>query len=384
MGKKPCPSIIEHECKKKGLNVEKKVIYPSFYPELEKALKECEKQINIIVVEKEKARVSEAICNLTNDKIVENENLKKSVADFFKFRNIPMPREAKQEWEIPSCARGIVCDGDKQGYILKSSNSYFVVLSLENYDFAISSVIESLVSEEYKLITFKTFGLSLDSLNSLLFEYMRNRDGIKILTFSDGLDIDIVIRAKNTNEKFEEYAKNILGKINAFVYAEEDIPISKVAFKLLNLTNQKISFAESITGGNVCANFIKNNTGASGFVKQSFVAYSDEAKQNILGVSKDTLISKSAVSAETAYEMAFGLLSKTGCDIAVATTGYAEHTQSNLAGECYIAVGDKNFIHIYKNIYTGSREEIIDSVTKASFFYLIKKLRSNDFNFSQN
>lgn len=384
MGKRACPFIVEEECKKKGLIIEKKVVYPSFCPNLDEVLKDNQKQINIIVVEKEKARVSEAICKLTTDKIIENQSLKEAVSKFYKFRNIPMPKEVRQEWEIPSKARGIVCDGEQQGYILKNVNSYYVVLSLENFDFAIKSVLESLTDDDSKFITFKTFGLNINALNSLLFEFMRNRDGIKILTFSDNLDVDIIIKAKSTNEKLDEYVQKILNKLSAFVYAEEDIPIYKVAMKLLNLTNQTICFAESITGGNMCANFIKYNSGASKHLTQSFVVYNDDTKQNILDVTKDSLIAKSAVSAEVAYEMALGALKKSGCDVVVATTGYAENTSTNSAGECYIAVGDKNFIHVYKNFYTGNRDEIIDNVTKAGFFYLIKKLRSNDFNFGQN
>lgn len=384
MGKQACPFIIEQECKKKGFFIDKKVIYPSYYPNLEDVLKQNQKQINIIVVDKNKARVSETICNLTEDVISENEKLKEAVAKFYKFRNVPMPKEAKYEWEIPSKARGIICEGEKQGYILKGINSYFVVLSLDNFDLAIDSVLSSLSQEDSKYITFKTFGLNIDGLNSLLFEFKRNRDGIKIFTFSDGLDIDIIIKAKSTNDKLDDYAQNILKKINAFVYAEEDIPIYKVVKKLLNLTNKTICFAESITGGNMAGQFIKYNSGASNYLKQSFIVYSDEAKQNILNVTKQTLISKSAVSAECAYEMALGALEKSGSDLVVATTGFAEDTQTRSAGECYVAVGDRQFIHVYKNIYNGNREQIIENVSKAGFFYLIKKLRSNDFNFKSN
>lgn len=78
MGKRACPFMIEQECKKKGFFIEKKVIFPSYCPDLEEVLKHTQKQINIIVVEKDKARVSETICNLTQDSIVENEKLKEA------------------------------------------------------------------------------------------------------------------------------------------------------------------------------------------------------------------------------------------------------------------------------------------------------------------
>ena len=44
----------------------------------------------------------------------------------------------------------------------------------------------------------------------------------------------------------------------------------------------------------------------------------------------------------------------------------------------------KKEIHIYKNIFMGSYSEIIDSIVTASYFYLIKKLKKNDFHFEKS
>ena len=48
-----------------------------------------------------------------------------------------------------------------------------------------------------------------------------------------------------------------------------------------------------------------------------------------------------------------------------------------------VAVGDKNAIHVYKNTFCTPFCEAIDSTTKATLFYLIKKLRQNDFHFDK-
>ena len=61
--------------------------------------------------------------------------------------------------------------------------------------------------------------------------------------------------------------------------------------------------------------------GASAVFHEGIVAYSNAAKENRLGVFKETLKEHGAVSRETAYEMALGLLDH--ADYAVATTGIA-------------------------------------------------------------
>ena len=142
---------------------------------------------------------------------------------------------------------------------------------------------------------------------------------------------------------------------------------------------KKIAVAESVTGGNIASSLIKYNSGASKVISRSFVTYSDEAKHSILNVNPQTLKEKSAVSSEVAYQMVQGLIDITDADFTLATTGYSDGEN---AGLCYIAVGDRETIHVYKNVFSGNREKVIENITKSALFYLIKKIRSKDFIFS--
>lgn len=380
MGKKTCPNFIEQKAVIKGFFVTSKYILPSYYPELKTLLEKHEKELNIIVCEKNKARVNESLAQLTGDILRENTHLKKAVMEYYKSINMPAEKQSSAEWEIPSKSRGIVNENSLyQGYFIKSQKGSYVVLSLDNYKNMFELVIDEVEDNEYKTITFKTFGLLEENIRDLLHDFYRNKDGIKISTFHDELDVDIIIKAKENNEKFEEYSSAIMKKLSKFIYAEENISIYNVAFDLLTITNKTLAIAESVTGGNIASNIIKNNKGASKIISNSFITYSDEAKHTILGVSKQTLKDKSAVSSEVAYEMVQGLVNVTNADFTIATTGYAD---SDNIGECFIAIGDRETIHVYKNIFSGSRETIIENITKAALFYLIKKIRSNDFIFN--
>ena len=61
-----------------------------------------------------------------------------------------------------------------------------------------------------------------------------------------------------------------------------------------------------------------------------------------------------------------------------------DFTENEKVGKlCYIAVGNIDGIHVYKNTLFGTREQIIDSLTQTAFFYLIKNIKQNDLFFDK-
>jgi nicotinamide-nucleotide amidase len=162
------------------------------------------------------------------------------------------------------------------------------------------------------------------------------------------------------------------------IYAEFDTSLGERLFDILKLKELKLSVAESFTGGRVVAEVIKN-PGASAFVNEGVVSYSNQSKIKRLGVEKADLDKHGAVSSVVAYQMAAGLLRSGNCDIAVATTGIAGPKSDDTkkpVGLCYIAVGMKNGVHTYKLNLTGSREEITETAKNTALFLAIKKLKN--------
>jgi nicotinamide-nucleotide amidase len=84
----------------------------------------------------------------------------------------------------------------------------------------------------------------------------------------------------------------------------------------------KICTAESCTGG-LLAGLLTEIARSSDVVERGFVTYSNEAKQEQLGVPADLLERYGAVSDEAARAMAEGALSVSPADIAIAVTGIA-------------------------------------------------------------
>ena len=111
--------------------------------------------------------------------------------------------------------------------------------------------------------------------------------------------------------------------------AQEDLEdIGRAARELLDLYKSKrltAATAESCTGGLVAA-ALTEIPGSSVFVDRGFVTYTNEAKEEMLGVPHDTLEQFGAVSRETAEAMAKGALAHSKASVSVSVTGIAGPT----------------------------------------------------------
>ena len=85
---------------------------------------------------------------------------------------------------------------------------------------------------------------------------------------------------------------------------------------------RKVAVAESCTGGLVGA-ALTEIAGSSAVFDRGFVTYSNEAKQELLGVPADIIETFGAVSVAVAWAMARGALQHSRADVAVAVTGVA-------------------------------------------------------------
>jgi nicotinamide-nucleotide amidase len=90
----------------------------------------------------------------------------------------------------------------------------------------------------------------------------------------------------------------------------------------LSAKSARVAVAESCTGGWL-AKCLTDLPGSSGWFGYGIVAYSDAAKESLLGVSAETLAAQGAVSQDVAEQMATGARLASAAEIAVAVTGIA-------------------------------------------------------------
>lgn len=122
-----------------------------------------------------------------------------------------------------------------------------------------------------------------------------------------------------------------------------------------------LATAESCTGGWV-GEAVTAISGSSEWYERGFITYTNLAKQEMLGVTAETLDDYGAVSEETAQEMALGALSRSHADVAVAISGIAGPTGGTpdkpVGTVCFAWATQGGALYSEKYLFPGDRREV--------------------------
>ncbi len=153
--------------------------------------------------------------------------------------------------------------------------------------------------------------------------------------------------AREADELLSRAVRKIGEQLEEQIYGTDEDTLERVTAVLLIMKGHTIATAESCTGG-LLADRLTAVPGSSAYFKHGVVAYSNEAKRQILKVPKRTLDRHGAVSPEVAAAMAAGVVKISQADIGLATTGIAGPaggTADKPVGLVYIGMvhGDRSF-----------------------------------------
>lgn len=184
-----------------------------------------------------------------------------------------------------------------------------------------------------------------------------------ILASPEEIKLILSVRGDGDEELMSQLAaaeKDVYDSIGDAIFGQADMTLEKAVGALLEQRGLTLSVAESCTGG-LLAEKLTRVPGSSKYFLGGIVSYNDEAKISVLGVARETLSAKGAVSEETALEMATGALNATGSDIALAVTGIAGPDGGTIdkpVGLVYIAIAGANFKIVRKYMLSGDRSSI--------------------------
>jgi len=129
-----------------------------------------------------------------------------------------------------------------------------------------------------------------------------------------------------------------------------------------------VAVAESCTGGLLGAR-LTAVPGSSAVVNGGVISYSNDVKQRVLGVARETLARHGAVSEQVAVEMAAGARTRVGAEIGIAITGVAGPgggTPEKPVGLVWIAVDVEGSVRTHGSRFVGDRSEIRFRATQAA------------------
>ena len=141
--------------------------------------------------------------------------------------------------------------------------------------------------------------------------------------------------------------------------------LAKKIVKKLSKNKQKISFAESCTGG-LLSSSIASVSGSSKVFTLGLVAYSNQSKISILKVSKNIIIKHGAVSYETCLAMVKNLNKISKTNISVSITGIAGPkggTKEKPVGLVFIGIKKGNKTLVKKHLFKNKKRSSIQRAT---------------------
>ena len=147
---------------------------------------------------------------------------------------------------------------------------------------------------------------------------------------------------EEADEMCRPLIEEIRRRVGDFVYSVDVESLEELVVGELAAQGKTLATAESCTGG-LLSKRITDVAGASAVFHMGVVTYANQAKEDMLGVSHETLERWGAVSSQTAREMAQGIVRRSQADLGIGITGIAGPdggTAEKPVGLIYIALSD--------------------------------------------
>ncbi|MBU5431187.1 competence/damage-inducible protein A [Intestinimonas sp. MSJ-38] len=190
--------------------------------------------------------------------------------------------------------------------------------------------------------------------------------------------VRITAMGKDKEEAFamtEPAVREVRQVLGDVVYGVDVDSLEQVVVQEMTARGLTLATAESCTGG-LMGKRITDVPGASACYLGGVVSYQNEVKENLLGVRHETLITKGAVSEDTACQMAEGVRKALGADIGISTTGVAGPgggTPEKPVGLIYVGISTKDKTWAVRILRPRQSRESLRRLASSTAFDLVRR-----------
>lgn len=335
----------------------------------------------------------ETVAEALGKKLIRDKWAEQEIADYFALRGrIPTDNNWKQADVIEGCEILYNKNGTAPGIFVSEGEKTVILLPgppLELKSMFTDSVMPKLqqkCGQVFYSQTVKIVGPGESSVETQILDMLNTQENPTIAPYAKTGEVHLRVTArakdeKEAREKTAPVVEELYRRFGKAVYTTDaDETLEMALTKLLIKKKYTMTTAESCTGGMIAARMV-NAPGVSAVLKSGFITYANEAKEELLGVSHDTLEKFGAVSRETAEEMAEGAVKAAHTDAAIAVTGIAGPdggTKEKPVGLVYIGVNVRGNVEVREYHFSGSRQKIRESVTAAALTFLREKLLASE------
>ncbi|HEY7038619.1 MAG TPA: nicotinamide-nucleotide amidohydrolase family protein [Methylomirabilota bacterium] len=377
----PVGSMVARALLAEGVPVASRQIVDDDEAAVEEALRGAVEAASLVVVLAQPGGssgevVRRALSRLSGARLALNDKLLALLEEDFARRGQAMPRRLDRLALLPQGAVLWPAAGEP-AWILDVNRAAVAVLP------AGSATLRSLVDthlrplarqrlgaeESTVLRTLHTTGLSPAEAEERLGRWLGSDSGVAVSCVPVDGDVWVQLRARAASRSAAEAAlapveREIRQALGVDCWGGDEDTMEVVVGRLLLARHLTVSMAESCTGGLV-GHRLTNIAGSSRYVERGVIVYSNEAKQQLLGVPEAMLREHGAVSAPVAEAMAGGICRISGSPCGIAVTGIAGPdggTPTKPVGTVFIAAAvpgaDGPRITVRRFRFPGGREAV--------------------------
>ena len=279
----------------------------------------------------------QVLCRFFNSKLVTDAEVRHRIDIIFQSRGKETPEAAYTQAEVPEKATILHnAKGTAPGLLFEKNGKR--VYSLPGVPLEVEHLLGTYIvphlekpgtlKTEHRIV--KTTGMPESILWQEIGPVAPFEEHVKVASLPSLLGVRIRFTAtgkdlKETAVKLDAAEKLLRQKIDPHIFAVDDETLEGNLGEWLKKTKQTLATAESCTGG-LIGHRLTNISGSSEYFLEGAVTYSNEAKQNRLGVDPALIETHGAVSEPVARSMAEGIRHKSGSDFGLAVTGIAGPT----------------------------------------------------------
>ncbi len=328
-----------------------------------------------------------------NDHLETHEPTLKYLKDFFAKRGYELTERNRSQADLPSkckplenrvgTAPGMMFEKDgkyvyslpgvpnEMEYIVNNSVLPFIdeILKKQNHNVVLYKMLytagipESILAEK--------IGDPKEFIETGSLAFLPSYHGVRLRL---GIEADNIEDGRKMLDNLENKLKEKAGK---YIIGEGDEDLAFSTAKMLKENKKTVSVAESCTGGLLGGAFT-DIAGSSEYFEGGIITYSNEAKIEILGVDRETIVDHGAVSEQTAKEMAKCVREKFGTDYGISITGIAGPeggTKDKPVGTVWLGLADGNGSISKRYVFGEDRDMNRQRSVGTALNMLLKKLK---------
>jgi nicotinamide-nucleotide amidase len=332
--------------------------------------------------------VRRTLARVAGARLVLSDRALEALTERYRRRDRPLPRRAERLALLPQGATSWVSTDADPAFALETGDRLIAVLP-RGADLAAlarrhllpllaerSGALEAVATR-----TLRTAGVSIADVEERL-AGLNGDAAITVLPAGSGdfeVWVRVVARGPGAVDRLARVEREVAAALGEDCYGRDDETLERVVGRLLIERRLTLSVAESCTSG-LLGHRLTDIAGSSAYFERGVLVYSNQAKQDLLGVPEAILRTHGAVSAPCAEAMVRGICARSGNPVGLAITGIAGPdggTATKPVGTVFIGVAVSGEVEARRFQFAGDRSSVKWQSTQMALDLLRRRLLGN-------